>query len=151
MSGPRHGGHGRGPGPRADAEVQLSGHHRQGRAHLRVPAAARLPAQPGWLRLLPGHDQLVSRPRRASVGSGLGAPRGREGKGHQSPAAGRAGRAQRDTPLPGAEKVSAGAPGSREKLGSEQGSRRRTRNCWRPRRAGGAEERSWRGEGPDVL
>ena len=58
MSGPSHGGHGREPGPRADAEVQLPGHHRQGRAHLQVPAVARLPAQPGRLCPLPGRDQL---------------------------------------------------------------------------------------------
>lgn len=50
--------HGRGRG--ADAEVQLHGHHGQGRSDFRVSEAAGLPAQSRRLRLLPGHDQLVS-------------------------------------------------------------------------------------------
>lgn len=104
MFGPRHGGHGRGPGPRADAEVQLSGHHRQGRAHLRVPAAARLPAQPGRLRLLPGHDQLVSRPRLAAPA--LAAASGPRGRGETPEPRGWAGRAGSEGhPLSGAGKA----------------------------------------------
>lgn len=113
MFGPSHGGHGRRPGPRANAEVQLLGHHRQGRAHLRVPAAARLPAQPCRLRLLPGHDQLVSRPRRASAGA-----RG-EGKGHPSAAAGRAGRTLRGSPFSGRGGRVGEPPGHGRNLGAE--------------------------------
>jgi len=62
-----HGGHWHGRGRGAHAEVQLHGHHGQGRPHLGVSEAARLPAQPGWLRLLPGHDQLVSSRMRGPV------------------------------------------------------------------------------------
>lgn len=55
-----HGGHGHGRGRGAHAEVQLHGYHGQGRPHFGVSEAAGLPAQPSRLRLLPGHDQLVS-------------------------------------------------------------------------------------------
>lgn len=64
---PPHGGHGHGRGRGAHAEVQLHGHHGQRRPHLGVSEAAGLPAQPSRLRLLPGHDQLVSAGMRGPV------------------------------------------------------------------------------------
>lgn len=62
-----HGGHGHGRGRGAHAEVQLHGHHGQRRPHFGVSEAAGLPAQPSRLRLLPGHDQLVSAGMRGPV------------------------------------------------------------------------------------
>lgn len=61
-----HGGHGHGRGRGAHAEVQLHGHHGQGRPYFGVSEAAGLSAKPSRLRLLPGHDQLVS--------AGIGGP-----------------------------------------------------------------------------
>lgn len=56
----RDGEHGPGPGPGAHAEIQLHGHDGQRYPDIGVPEAPRLPAKPRRMRLLSGHDQLVS-------------------------------------------------------------------------------------------
>lgn len=66
----RHGGHGPGPGPGpgAHAEIQLYGHNRQRHPDIGISEAARVPAKPRRMRLLSGHDQLVSSGIRAACG-----------------------------------------------------------------------------------
>lgn len=54
------GGHGPGLGPGADAEIQLHGHDRQRYPNIGISEASWFSAQPRRMRLLSGHDQLVS-------------------------------------------------------------------------------------------
>lgn len=54
------GGHGPGLGPGAYAEIQLHGHDRQRYPYIGISEASWFSAQPRRMRLLSGHDQLVS-------------------------------------------------------------------------------------------
>lgn len=54
------GGYGPGPGPGAYAEIQLHGHDRQRYSYIGISEASWFSAQPRRMRLLSGHDQLVS-------------------------------------------------------------------------------------------
>lgn len=54
----RNGGHG--PGPGAHAEIQLHGYNRQRYPHIRISETSWVSAKPRRMRLLSGHDQLVS-------------------------------------------------------------------------------------------
>lgn len=56
----RDGRHGPGPGPGPGAEIQLHGHNWQRYPDNGISEASRLPAKPRRMRLLSGHDQLVS-------------------------------------------------------------------------------------------
>lgn len=69
----RDGGHGPGPGPGpgAHAEIQLHGYNGQRHPDIGISEAPRVSAKPRRMRLLSGHDQLVSSVTRPACCAGL--------------------------------------------------------------------------------